>query len=1039
MPELQEIEIEEYVPAKHAASIAEMWNRSAESWGGDGAYRTEESVLREHENSPMLKLFLAVSGSEVIGYCSFSHYKEDTGALYIALLNVRPDYHGRKVGKALVRRSIEETIKLGWPRLDLYTWPGNVKAVPTYKKSGFFWENRDDTTHLMNFIPSVLQTGAVKSYFEKIDWYNDSIREIKVEPDGHGENGFDYFTYEWLKDGLSLKMEYERTGRGLRLIETEDYRIQVTIPAQHELPFGAEYPVIYEAVNKSGKPLSLQISGKSNAQIRLELEAAQDIESEARIEGRFFIHPVEEEQDLYQTHPVVEAELLINGLPAVFKLGIKPKFPVKVKLQVPDRTLFAGEEVELDVTVENEYSTDTVFSFELPEDEILSFSQKHYTVEVPAKSRRTVTAAARLLGYGIWHHSVSIRSAEEGADSAILEQELSLVFTGAETVFGGPTDKDWIISNGRYSAVLNKTNHWLTFFQNRKYLMNLPYPKLGLPYTNEFKKFSALDVKISRDQEAIVLEATYEVGIRKGLLLTMVVKLFGNGIVSRYFRIDNPQATEQVDELVLKDGFRFNLHGGVIPYRGKYIDLSAGAEASGMDYWEAQEFTENWMFAADEGFSRGISWPSELKLIQDSWMHAVEHSLGRIPAGGRKETQPLRIALGTWDHWQDFRAYALQSGNSNAEELTTTEQLELSLNNGNPFISGEAKLLLQEQKKSYLVGEIRISSEAGSMEEARLTVQEEEKLREAALPLTVPSGAAPDVLTLHLDMDSYVQDQSFLVLPVADERVRQERLVAEGAQVLAVDNGILRIQASPDFAPGLFSLAHQGEEWLESSFPQPIAKSWWNPWVGGIVTSVGDIALRSFMEEPLTADFAELTDNKGNRWSGIRMSVTIQKNDKYKGLVLHQYYMLLPGVPVLASTVHVEQNTGGPLCPLKLETSTFYTAASDIQDGRAYLKNSRGQELTYKSGRGQAEDASHSGILQVGSMERQQRLSLVTSFKHPSPSLLVNSVALTSYAEEYLHLQDGKEQFSKPQFYLISDLQVPEQAYGDLLSIRFKK
>lgn len=114
MSELQEIVIEEYVPERHAASIAEMWNRSAESWGGDGAYRTEESVLREHENSPMLKLFLAVSGSEVIGYCSFSHYKEDTGALYIALLNVRPDYHGRKVGKALVRRSIEETIKLGW-------------------------------------------------------------------------------------------------------------------------------------------------------------------------------------------------------------------------------------------------------------------------------------------------------------------------------------------------------------------------------------------------------------------------------------------------------------------------------------------------------------------------------------------------------------------------------------------------------------------------------------------------------------------------------------------------------------------------------------------------------------------------------------------------------------------------------------------------------------------------------------------------------------------------------------------------------------
>lgn len=569
--------------------------------------------------------------------------------------------------------------------------------------------------------------------------------------------------------------------------------------------------------------------------------------------------------------------------------------------------------------------------------------------------------------------------------------------------------------------------------------MNLPYPKLGLPYTNEFNKFSALDVKISRDQEAIVLEATYEAGIRKGLLLTMVVKLLGNGMVSRYFRIDNPQATAQEEELLLKDSFRFGLHGGVIPYRGKYIDLSAGAEASGMDYWEAQDFTENWMFAADEGFSRGISWPSELKLIQDSWMHAVEHSLGRIPAGGRKETQPLRIALGTWDHWKDFRAYALQSGNSNAEELTTTEQLELSLNNGNPFISGEAKLLLQEQKKSYLAGEIRISSGAGSMEEARLTVQEEEKLREAALPLTVPAGAAPDVLTLHLDLDSYVQDHSFLVLPVAAERVRQERLTAEGAQVLAVDNGILRIQASPDFAPGLFSLAHQGEEWLESSFPQPIAKSWWNPWVGGIVTTVEEIALRSFMEEPLTADFAELTDNKGNRWSGIRMSVTIQKNDKYKGLVLHQYYMLLPGVPVLVSTVHVEQNTGGPLHPLQLETSTFYQAASAIKAGRGYLKNSRGEQLVYKAGRVQSGAKSSNGLLQLGSEERQHRLTLIAAPEHSSPSLMVNADAILSYTEEYLHLQDGKEQFSKPQFYLISDLQIPEQAYGDLLSIRFKK
>lgn len=1037
MPESKEIIIEEYVPERHAASIAEMWNLSSQSWGGDSSYQTEESVLREHEINPMLKLFLAVAGGEVIGYCSFSHYKEDTGALYIPLLNVRPDYHGRKVGKRLVRRAVEETIKLGWPRLDLYTWPGNVKAVPTYKKSGFFWEKRDDTTHLMNFIPSVLQTAAVSAYFEKIDWYNDSVRKIEVKPDGHGENGFDYFTYEWQKDGVSLRMEYERTGRGLRLIETEDYRIQVSIPGEHELPFGAEYPVVYEAVNKSGKPLSLQVTGTSNPQIRYELEESLEIESEARIEGRFFIQPVEEEQNVYQTHPAVEAELLINGLPAVFKLGVKPKYPVKVQLQLPERAVFTGEELELDVTVENKYSSDSAFVFELPEDSILGFAQNRMTLEVPAKSRRTVKVPARLLAYGIWHHKVSIRRVEGDSEIPVLEQELSLVLPGADAAFGGKTDEGWIISSGRYSAALDKSSHRLYLREGRKTAVTLPYPKFGRPYTDEFKKFAPLEVKIHREQEAIVLEAVYDISSREGLRLTMIVKLQNNGIFSRHYSIHNLQGTDQEEDLVLKDSFQFSLHGGVLPYNGKYLDLSLGEESSDLDYWEGKKFTENWMFAKDET-PRGISWPADLALIQESWLHAVEHPLGVIPAGGHKETRPLRIALGTWDRWQDFRAYALLQG-SGGEELKAGQPLEVSLNDGNPFVSGNSALNLSEQKMCYLDGEVRVTSAKGSIQEARLELHGEEKLTEAKLPLARYDRPEPDVLTLHLDMEGYELDRTFLVLPVTDVPVRQETLKVGGSKVLAVDNGILRIQASPDFAPGLFSLVYKDQEWLDSSFPQPVAKSWWNPWVGGIVTGVGDITLRSLMEEGAAADFAELTDDKGNRWSGIRLSVTIQKNDKYKGLTLHQYFLLQPGVPVLACTVHVEQNTGRPLYPLNLETSTFYQAGSEVRDGRFYVKNSSGEDIVYKAGGIQAGSKSGSGLLQLGTRERKERLTLAVAPEHYSASLMVNADAILTYTEEYLHLQDGEKRFSKPQFYLISDLQVPEQAYADLLSVRFKK
>ena len=100
---------------------------------------TEESVIRNLEGSENLKTWVALDGDEVVGYCSFSEYKEDRGASYIPLLNVRPDYHGKKVGKLLVLRTVEEACRHPWPRLDLYTWPGNGRP---YKKCGFFWEDR---------------------------------------------------------------------------------------------------------------------------------------------------------------------------------------------------------------------------------------------------------------------------------------------------------------------------------------------------------------------------------------------------------------------------------------------------------------------------------------------------------------------------------------------------------------------------------------------------------------------------------------------------------------------------------------------------------------------------------------------------------------------------------------------------------------------------------------------------------------------------------------------------------------------------------
>ncbi|WP_246009415.1 GNAT family N-acetyltransferase [Brevibacillus fluminis] len=330
---MDRINLVDYRP-ELAAAVANMWNNSQDGWGGGNSIKTTEQVLQEEATSDALRVFLAMDGEQVAGYCSFGEYREDTGALYIPLLNVRPEYQGQKVGKLLVLRAVEETIKLGWPRLDLYTWAGNTKAIPLYKKCGFFWERRDDSTHLMNFIPTVLQTEAIADTFTTIDWYRDSTRPIEVEPDGRTENRFDYYEYSWQRDDVRLRVEFERRGRGLRLIETDDYLISATVE-QAELVFGSRYPVTYRIVNKSGKPLHIKLAGENDKNIVFELAEEVTVQQELSITGHFTVGEIDREQSVWTTHPCVRAHLLINGKSALFQVGIVPKFPASLSVTVP--------------------------------------------------------------------------------------------------------------------------------------------------------------------------------------------------------------------------------------------------------------------------------------------------------------------------------------------------------------------------------------------------------------------------------------------------------------------------------------------------------------------------------------------------------------------------------------------------------------------------------------------------------------------------------------------------------------------------------
>jgi len=56
-----------------AGSLADMWNRSGNNWGGSAVLHTRETILAEHAASINLAEFLAVDAAgEVIGFCTES-------------------------------------------------------------------------------------------------------------------------------------------------------------------------------------------------------------------------------------------------------------------------------------------------------------------------------------------------------------------------------------------------------------------------------------------------------------------------------------------------------------------------------------------------------------------------------------------------------------------------------------------------------------------------------------------------------------------------------------------------------------------------------------------------------------------------------------------------------------------------------------------------------------------------------------------------------------------------------------------------------
>ncbi len=1014
-----------------AAAVADMWNGSRDSWGGGNTIRTADQIRQEEASSDSLAVYLAMAGDTVVGYCSLAEYREDTGALYIPLLNVLPEYHGKKVGRMLLARVLEQTVQLDWPRLDLYTWAGNTKAVPLYKKFGFFWEDRDDSTHLMNMMPTVLRTEAIADYFAELDWYQDSTREIVVEPDGRKENGFDYFTYSWAKGDRRLRVEFERLGRGLRLIETEDYLLSAEVE-KLELVFGREYQIHYRIVNKSGKPLQLSLKGESNETIRFDYRQELAVTGEMTLSARFFVNPITEEQSVWRTHPRVCTHILINGKAALFQVGVLPKFPASLSLHVPGLS-YPGQAAAFYLDVENNFAEEAVFSFELPSCSFLHVKEQRHTLRLLGRERTSLVLAADLREHGFYAVTLQVEAKLQDGSSVSFAKQIGAAFTGLGAMLAGETEQTWEVHHGRYSLILNKDDNELTIASGTNGQPTyLSYPKIGKPYSSEFSKKRSEQVTFFEEKGGIGLRATYRSSAFPQLALIGRTLLFGDGTVEHRLELENLSADKIATKLWLSQGVSHNLHRPILPYQGRYVEVPA-SYGSDMDYWDGELISENWLFSRDEAAPWGMCWPAEYRIDFQGWQVALETSLGTPEPHAKMTFGPVYFTHGSYPDWKAFRAFARRE--ARPADLSLTPHLELIANGHNPFVASEQlDVQVKEYKQQYLDGELTASLKSRTSSEQAQHYTEDEVATESRFSFAVPERSF-DLVQVDGGFATHETRLRSAVFPIGRGTVAQQTTEEQGQQVFVADNGQLRIKAAPDFYPSLFSLTSNGQEWLASSFPHRQPKSWWNPWTGGIGNHLDELSAFSLVKEERTASFAELADNRQNVWQGIKLSYSVKKQEKYRGLTCHQYFLLLPGVPVLCHTVEIVQNTGTYFAGKSLTTDIFLQTGTDEA---VWLKTvgASGEELSYKLEQGELSVNETSDYI-VGSTSRKEQMQIVTDLS--TDKLLAYSnkeVAVATIVRE-LNLPNGSVSFTSPVFFLFADTPVPSDSLSALRGLRF--
>ncbi|MFW9869160.1 MAG: GNAT family N-acetyltransferase [Candidatus Thorarchaeota archaeon] len=970
------IELRDYDESM-AEDIAAMWNTWDELWPGgftQGVPYTAERVHKQFGKSNALAILIAIDSEnkKPVGSCTLFEHWRDTEAAYVGTLGVSPEVLGKKVGKRLLLESIKRASEKGYTRVDLNTWPGNMKAVPLYKKIGMMWNPEMGGVHMEDYIPGILKHPLSHPFFEALegnhDWYDVHVREPIQAPDEYKLDSLAIYPYEFRSGENSLAVTVDRYGRGIsaidRTIDSSRLKFYARVNS-HQVLCGIPYTYTLEVVNETGESLefSAQLEAFEGMVFDEKSSLLKTIEAGESIEWSVPFH-LESSASIFRNEikaPTIVTHIEVEGVASELVTGLKVQPAAEIRTRWGLARIKAGGQTQIPLTVVSNIDTKATTHVNLDtKKSSIKVVCENSEIKLPKDgfggTVLTVTADPELEEgvHDIWI-SLEIET-DKGLRVTTRQFRVPVFCLGESGVVVGHDDRQrrllitspvYTASFAEEGAILRIGNHY-SAGETQMMVRSAIGPPFGI---NPFR-FAERTPSVEKLDKETVVSMSAKHPNRPLDIQERTRFEHGTGTILHEVWVTNTNSESETFQL------RLIGRGGDISFAmGKmYIPLSSGVlEAKLGNFYsvypaipgEPSTFAEGWIASEQGGIVTGQLWDhskvEEVRLGLGQ-MGMISYPQVTLEAGESRRISQLWYIYGA-QNWQQvqmawrsriegyFQSEVEATNFETPKGLVNIEAEPIIL----PHISDvDVKVNLIKSTVIPLEGKLeflppktwRASLSPESVEEntpvsskASIDVK---LVQDTSLRLGLKPGSKhPDAFSIQRGMLelktiwNVKKPVTMMQLGSSKGSVDIAEEIDQDMKVFRVDNGLINYTVSADYGGCLISLKNKkGVEYMTSSFPTAAPKpgGFFDNYFGGFQPTVFD--------EEMGEDFSKAKTNKEKMtgktveigiWKGIEVAWVGKLQKLSRGVDFKLRYLTAPESPLVLIQWTIWNKTSSPM------------------------------------------------------------------------------------------------------------------------------